>query len=313
LLAYVAACGRTVLIDGGPSAQTVFENTAGCAGQFLMTADSLMGAADVLQASLEVPAAGSVSLATLGDLARPDHSVWNRIFVLVATYFGACVFAILFSSSLRVSLAVSATATALTWLTLHVIEPKPQLLVWSEAKSGARVALYDAWQQVAGVARSSARLTLLPQLGSVRACDTSQPIRFVLDANRGVLTAAEFDVRLFQQVSLCYSGNFPVMRAIAADRQAEGVLRVRNIGTTAWPAGALVSGYLVHDLPALAPGANVTFAEGEGKTAEGAALRTALSRAPGNGAAALWPLKLAGVANVPDTAAAWLLVSISTP
>ena len=74
---------------------------------------------------------------------------------------------------------------------------------------------------------------------------------------------------------------------------------VRNAGAKAWPQGALLVGGLVHDLPALGPGAHATLAANGGRAPEDAARRTAVMRTQPDGAAALWKLELSGVADIP--------------
>jgi hypothetical protein len=313
LLAHTAACGRTALVDPDPRARRVLEGAAGCGGRFLMSAASLSGATDLLRASLAEPVAPAISLAALRDLARPDHSAWNRALVVLAVYFGAAVLVIAFSSSILVFLLVPALAGVVVWTSLHTVQPASQLLVWGEADSGARVARYQAWQRIPGNARSDVRVPVLPQLASVRSCDASEPMRFHFDATRGSATSVEFGARLFRAVSLCYSGNFPVMRAIEVEARPDGVLEVRNDGAMAWPKGVLLAGRLVHDLPALAPDEKASIGTRAGKPPADAAARAGLSRTPADGLAALWELDLGSVAGAPTGSAAWLLVAIPPP
>jgi len=135
-------------------------------------------------------------------------------------------------------------------------------------------------------------------------------MRFAFDATRGLVTFAEFDTRLFRQVSLCYSGSFPVMRAIGIEAGSDGVVDVHNAGTLAWPPGVFLAGGLVHDLPAVGPGEKATIRTGAGKPPADAAARTALSRTPADAQAALWKLDLGSVADAPVDSAAWLLVAL---
>ena len=135
-------------------------------------------------------------------------------------------------------------------------------------------------------------------------------MRFEFDAILGQATFAEFDTRLFRQVMLCYSGSFPVARAIAIEGRPDGLLRVQNSGSIGWPGGVLLAGGLVHDLQALGPGDDMIVHTRSGKPSRDALMRTALARTRSDGAAALWELELGGVTDIPPQSKAWLLVSI---
>jgi len=235
------------------------------------------------------------------------------VLALLAAYFCAAALVVAFSSSMRAFLVVPALATGAFWATLHAMHPASQLLVWGEAVSGARVARYEAWQRFPGLARADARMPALPQLGAVRSCDASVPMRFDFDATRSLVTSVEFDARLFQHVSLCYSGDFPIMRAVAVEARGDDLIDVRNVGTLPWPAGLLLADRHAHELPALRPGEMARIATRTGKPDPDAAARAALSRTATDGAAALWKLDLAGVADAPTDSSAWLLVSIPPP
>ena len=80
-----------------------------------------------------------------------------------------------------------------------------------------------------------------------------------------------------------------------------------------WPAGRLLSGELLHDLPALKPGATATLGAGADRSPEDAVARMARARAPVDGAAALWRLDLGGVTDLPADAQGWLLVATAPP
>ena len=233
--------------------------------------------------------------------------------VVLAAYFAAAILAAMFFSSLPVLLLVPALATVAILALLHAMQPSSQLVVWSEATSGAESARYQAWQRFPGLARGAMRVPVLQQLASARSCDPTQPMRFDFDASSRHATFAEFDTRLFRQVLLCYSGSFPMARAIAIEARPDGMLRVRNTGNIGWPNGMLLAGGLVHELRALGPGDDTTIPTRSGKPFRDAVVRTALARIRTDGAAALWELELGGVAEIPPQSKAWLLVSIPTP
>jgi hypothetical protein len=138
-------------------------------------------------------------------------------------------------------------------------------------------------------------------------------MRFDFDASRARATFAEFDTRLFRQILLCYSGSFPVARAIEIEARPDGLLQVRNTGSIGWPNGRLLAGGLVHELPALAPGDDTIIHTRSGKPFRDALVRMAMERTHNAGAAALWELELGGVADIPTQSKAWLLVSVPPP
>lgn len=156
-------------------------------------------------------------------------------------------------------------------------------------------------------------MPVLPQLASARSCEPSQPMRFDFDANRGRLTSADFDTRLFRQISLCYSGVFPLQRAIAVDARPDASLDVRNTGRTAWSSGVLLADGLVHDVPALGPGDSAIIRTEAGKPLRAAPVRIAMARAEAGRVAALWELDPGDMANVAIDGKGWLLLTAPRP
>ena len=313
LLVHAAECGRIVLLNADLPVRRVLDGTGGCGGHALMHAASLADAIEMLKSSLAASMAPATALPGIGDLARPDLVTWNRVLVVLAAYFAAALLAATFFSSLPVLLLVPALATVAILALLNIMQPSPQLVVWSEATSGAHSARYQAWQRFPGLARGGMRVPVLQQLASARSCDPTQQMRFEFDAIRGHATFAEFDTRLFRQVLLCYSGSFPVARAIAIEPRPDGLLQVRNTGSIGWPGGVLLAGGLVHELRALGPGDDTIIPTRSGKPFRDALVRTAMARTRTDGAAALWELELGGVADIPPQSKAWLLVSIPPP
>ena len=103
-------------------------------------------------------------------------------------------------------------------------------------------------------------------------------------------------------------------RVIEIEARSDTALVVRNAGTTAWPAGGLLVGHRLHDLPALGPGATVRVDAGAARpSAPDAVARMARARTPADGVAALWQLDLAGVTDLPADAQGWLLVATGPP
>jgi len=310
LLVHAAECGRIVLLNADLPVRRVLDGSGGCGGRALMHATSLADAMEMLKSSLAANRVLTIALPGIGELASPDLVTWNRVLIVLAAYFAAALLAALFFSSLPVLLLAPALATVAILALLNSSPPSSQLVVWSEATSGAEAARYQAWQRFPGLARGGMRVPVLQQLASARSCDPDQPMRFEFDASRGQATFAEFDTRLFRQVMLCYSGSFPVARAIAVETRPDGLLQVRNSGSIGWPGGVLLASGLVHDLQALGPGDDMIVHTRSGKPSRDALMRTALARTRSDGAAALWELELGGVTDIPPQSKAWLLVSI---
>ncbi|MDO9074393.1 MAG: hypothetical protein Q7U73_14120 [Rubrivivax sp.] len=314
LLAHAAACGRVVMLNTDPRVRRLLDGAGGCGGRALMSAASLADAKAMLASSLAVSMPAAISPGVLADLSRPDQVVWNRVAVALAVYFAAAALALLFVSSLPVLVLTPALAGVAVLALLHAKQPQSQLVVWSEGESGSQVARYQAWQRFPGLVRERMRVPIPPQLASsAHSCESTQALRLDFDASRGSFAFAEFETRLFRQVSLCYAGSFPMARAIEIAARADGMREVRNVGTMAWPRGALLDRGLVHDLPALGAAAHTTLGEQTGKLLRDAVVRTALTRIRPDGFAALWELELGGVADVGVESKGWLLVSMASP
>ncbi len=308
LLAHAAQCGRIVLLNADPGVRGVLEGAGGCGGRAVMSAASLADAGEMLKSSLATSFAPALSLVSVRDLAGPGRATWNRVLVLVAAYFAVAALALVFSRSALVPVAVSAVATAAIVALLELLPPPAKVIVWGEGDSGAQFARYRAWQLFEGSARGRARTAVLPELASAQPCDTGQPIRFDFDAERGRLTFAEFDTRLFRQVALCYSGTFAVERAIAVEARRDGSLAVENPGRTPWPAGALLAAGAAHTLPALGPGESAVIDPAARKPVRDAATRVA-SELEGDRAAALWDLQPGEIGQAGMEWKGWLLLT----
>jgi hypothetical protein len=313
LVTYTADCGRLVVLNADLKVQRLLDGARACGGRAVMNARSLPDARTMLSASLATSMPPALSLSSVGALARPGHAAWNAVAVVLAVYFGAAALALIYFPSLPVLLLVPALTIAATLALLQGVHPKSQLIVWSEGKSGAQLARYQAWQRFPGVVRERVRVPLPPQLASaVQACEPDQAIRFEVDASGGRALYAEFETRLFRQFALCYRGTFPMERSIAVDARGDGSHAIRNTGARAWPSGVLLAGGVVHELPAVAPGAATIIAAEARRPARDAALRLALTRTQIEDTAALWALDLSGVAGAPVDSTGWLLVSAAS-
>jgi hypothetical protein len=317
LLAHAAACGRIAVVSADERVRRVFEGAGGCGGRALLSAPTLAEARALLVDSLSLSLPSPLPAGGVGELLRPEHAQWNGVAVMLAVYVAVAVLVSIFFSAWPVMLLVPGLAAVASLGVLHALRPQPQLVIWSEGDAGAALARYQAWQRFPGGLRERVRVPIPPLLAaSVRPCDARQSLRLEVDAGRGEAAHAAFETRLFQQVSLCYAGSFPMSRALATTALADGAREVRNVGTSAWPAGLLLADGQARELPALAPGANATLATlatlatNSGRPPRDALLRIASSRNAPGGVAALWPLDLAGVAEVPANAKGWLLVVV---
>ena len=314
LLAHAAACGRIAVVGADDRLREALAGTGGCGGRTLMTAASATEATRLLSASLASSLPPTMTQADAGALAQPGHAVWNAVALTLAAAFAAGALALVFTTAWPALVLTPALAAVLALALLHALQPRSQLVVWSEGESGARAARYQAWQRVAGVARTSIRMPIpTPLAASVRPCEPAQPIRFEFDAGRAQAVSVAFDARLFGQVSLCYAGGFPLARELVVEARADGSRTVANVGARAWPQGLLLADRRVHELPPLAPGAGTTIGSGTGTPPRDAVTRTALARMPVDGAAALWDLELAGVADASIESNGWLLVTAAQP
>ncbi len=312
LLAHAAACGRIVVVNADPQVRRLLAGAGGCGGQALMDAPTPLQAKNLLAASLGTSLPPAVTLAGLGDLARPAQKSWNRVALALSVYFAAAVLVLVFMMSLPALLLLAALASLAVLALQYVAPPASQLVVWSEGRAGAKLARYQAWHRFAGIGRERTRVAIPQQLASsAQPCDAMQTVAFEFDATRGQVTFAEFNTRLFRQVLLCYSGAFPMDRTPVAGAPVEGTREIHNAGTKAWPRGALLMEGRVHDLPALGPGLHTRIEARQAMSGRDAAARAALVRTGPDDVAALWQLDLGGVADLPVESKAWLLVTVA--
>ncbi len=311
LFEHAAACGRIVVLNANERVLRLLEGAGGCGGSTLMSAATLADATDRLKASLAKSMPPAVSSAGLGEMTRAAPSSWHRVALGLAVYFAAAALVFLFFTSLPMLLLMPVLAAAAALALPHAMQPSSQLVVWSEGESGARFAEYHASQWFAGLVRDRRRVPIPPQLAAAaQPCAPNRAMRFEFDAGRGRPTFAEFDTRLFDQTALCYSGSFPMTRAIEMHERPDGSRDIRNVGTIAWPSGWLLGGGLASDLPALGPGASSQISPQAGQPPRDAAMRMALRRTPSDAAAVLWELELGGVVDAPIDSKGWLHVSV---
>jgi hypothetical protein len=311
LIGHAAACGRIAVVAPDVGAWRVLEGAAGCGARMIVSGESVAEVLDRLQDSLAAPAATPPSASDLAALLGAEPTAWPRVVAALVAFFGVAALALTFTATPAVLLVVPVLASAALAALLHAWEPQPRLVVWAEAEPSSRVAQYQAWQSMSGTARGRLDVPVLAGLGAPRPCDRQRRVQFDVDPARGQPVTASFDSRLFEPVALCYSGNFPVMRAVSVRPLDGDRLEVRNQGTLAWPAGQFVARGSVQALPALDPGASATLSLVEGQAPRDAAARAAAARTPFDGYALLWSLPLDTVADAPAGAAAWLLVPVA--
>jgi hypothetical protein len=313
LIGHAAACGRLALVAPTPDVRRLLEGSAGCGARMLASGATAPEALDRLAMTLANPAASPASAADLSYLLQPEARAWPRLVAALAAFFGVAALALLLARSTPLLLLVPLLATVAMGLLLITGQARTRLVIWAEAAPAVRVAQYQAWQEVAGATRGNLDIALLAGLGHPQACDAQRPVQFEVDALRGRPVSARFEGRLFDTAAVCYSGHFPVMRAVRVTPQADGAIEVRNDGALAWPPGTFVSEGAVQPLPALEPGKAVTLLGDAGRPPQDAAQRAALARTPFGGYGVLWPLALGTVTDAPAASAAWLLVPIEGP
>ena len=314
LLGRAASCDRIVVMNLDPQVRRLLDGAGECGGQALMSADTLTDALDQLKSSLAKARQEPMAIGSVSELMRADHSAWNHVAVTLAIYLATSALILIFTTRLPVLLLTPALFAAAGGVLLHVLKPPAQLVVWSEGASSAQLARYQAWHQVSGLVRERIRTQIPPQLSAnAQPCDTNQSLHFEYDAKSGQATFAEFETRLFRQVSLCYSGSFPMSRAIQVEARTQDVRDVRNMGPNAWPQGLLLLDGQVHDLPALGPNAHVSLAANGGHPPGEGVQRVAAARTPPDKVAALWRLVLGGVTDIPVDSRGWLLVTAPAP
>jgi len=202
LVTYAADCGRLVLINTDQRVRRLLEDAGGCGGRFTMQAESLAEATSMLTASLATSLPAVLSPGSIGELARPSPAAWNAVAVSLAVYFAAAVLALVFIPSLPAIVLTSALAIVGTLALLQGMSPRSQLIVWSEGESGTQLARYQAVQRFPGLVRERVRVPLPPQLGAAaQSCEPGQTMHYEVDATSGRATFAEFETRLFRQVS----------------------------------------------------------------------------------------------------------------
>jgi hypothetical protein len=216
-----------------------------------------------------------------------------------------------FSSSVLPQVALAGVlASAAAWF----VQSRPsaaQLVVWAEAGPGERLAQYRAVQRATLQRRDATIIDLYTELATPTPCRELGTATWHWDAEQRRFTHVALPGRLFDSISLCYSGSFPIARAAAWQATEDGRLVLRNNGPADWPPGTLLWRGKVQRLPGVAPGADFVPAAEAGNEDTSAAERLASSRTSHDDAALLWPLDLRIVTGAPASSQAWLLLAAS--
>jgi hypothetical protein len=312
LLGHVATCGRTVLVGADPDTAALFAAGAGCGSRALGavpdTASAGAALAGLLQQSpREPPRAGS-----LAALAGADLASWRVVLATLAGCAALLLLCAVFTSSLPLLVVLAGTlALAAAWF-LQSRPTAARLAVWAEAGPGERLARYGALQRATVQRRGTAVVDLHAELAAPTACRERRDATWHWDAAQRRFARISVPGQLFDSVSLCYSGSFPVARSAAWHVADDGQAVLRNTGPSEWPAGQLLWRGTVRALPGVAPGAEVVLVTDAAESPANAVQRLALSRTSPNDAALLWPLDLGTVAGAPAQSQAWLLVAAGT-
>lgn len=309
LLGHLAACGQTVLVGASPDAANLMTASAGCGGRAFGIATDDAHAARVLvelmQYSLREPP-GPRSLAGLLD---PDLSQLQQVAVVLGACAALLVVGAVYSPSLRLQVALAAClALAAAWL----VQSRPgsaQLVVWAEAGQGERLAQYRAMQRVPLQRRDAVSVDLHAELASPGECRRRHGTTWHWHPLERRFDRIAVPGQLFGHTSLCYSGSFPVARAVTWLESADGHVLLRNSGPSTWPTGVLAWHGRLSVLPPVPSGAEFAPPRGAATGATRPAERLALARTPPGGTSILWPLDIGLVKNAPSQSQAWLLLA----
>jgi hypothetical protein len=254
----------------------------------------------------EMPRAGSLAALSGADLAP-----WR----LVAAILAGCAALLLLVAAFTASVPLQAALAGLLALAAAgFVQSRPstaQLTVWAEAESGQRLAQYRALQRATLQRRGPTIVDLHGELASPTSCRELNAATWHWSAEQQRFTRVALPGRLFDSMSLCYSGSFPIARAAAWQIQDDGRMELRNTGPSDWPPGTLLWRGTVQPLPRVARGADHVPETATTGAGANAAERLASSRTPLDGAALLWPLDLGVVTGAPASSQAWLLLAAS--
>ncbi|NJD30968.1 MAG: hypothetical protein FIB04_03700 [Gammaproteobacteria bacterium] len=312
LLSYVAGCGRTVLVGASTEDAALFRAAVGCGGQAFAAVASPDEAGVALERMLSATLVRPPDAASLSAIPGPDLRAWHLVVTLLVLCAAVVVIGGIFTTSLAVATFVPATLAACLVAFVQTRAPDEQLTVWAESGSGDRLAQYHGLQQAVALGRGVLEVPVLAALARPQSCRSEDPAAWQWDANGRRFSSVRFEGRLFSRASVCYAGEFPVARSVAARPAPDGSIVIANRGASSSPPGLLAWGGRLFRLGALQPGASVAVETSGGNPAQDGAQGMALERTPLDAPAVLWPLELSRVTDAPQQSQAWLLMRAST-
>lgn len=310
LLAYVAGCGRTILVRGTPEDENVLRGAAGCRGDGFAGVPTADDAGSRLEQMLAVAATQRAAASDLAGLTGADLRSWNAVVGLLAACAAVVAIAGIVTSSLLSAVVVPALAAAAVLAYAQMAAPDSRLAVWADADSGQRVARYGALQSASALRRGAVEMPVLGALASPQACRAESRIDWTWDPEGRRYSQARFDGRLFAAVRVCYSGEFPVARALSAVPGTAGRVMLRNDSASSTPPGRLAWNGRVVAMRAQRPGQEVAIEPAAGSPPRDGAEELAVERTPFDAQAMLWPLDLTRVADAPAATQGWLLMRV---
>lgn len=312
LLGHVGSCGRTVLFGATDEAARQYATAAGCGGQAFAVAATADEVPDVLGRLLQRTVSTPPPASSLVAMVANDLGHWQAVVGVLIAAAALLMLGAVFLPSLAALVLLAAAATVGgAWL-VQSRAAEAQLVVWAEAGAGDRYAQYRALHLSTLASRGNTSVQIPTELANPRPCRELQGAawRWSVEERRHV--ALDVPGRLFERVSLCFGGNFPVARAAHWREVGDDRIAVRNDGASAWPAGALAWHGGVVPLPAVAPGAEFLAAPADSASPVSAAARQALARTPTDAVTVLWPLDLALLQRAPGRAQGWLLFTAAS-
>jgi len=309
LLGYVGNCGRMVLIGATDEAARLYATAAGCGGRAFAAVATAAEAPDALAGLLRRAVASPPAAAGLAVIARDDLGQWHAVVGAALAAAALLVLGTIFLPSLAAQAVLAAAAAIGAGWFVQSRPVESQLLVWAEAGPGDRLAQYRALLRSTLARRGDTELPIPAELAAPRPCRELQGATWAWSAEDLRYGAVSVQGRLFEQVSLCFGGNFPVARAAQWRAAGEGRIAVRNDGASNWPAGTLSWAGTLVPMPGVAPGAEF-LADADAATGPTSAPgRQALARTLPGSVTILWPLDLGPVQHASDRSQGWLLVT----
>lgn len=309
LLGYVGSCGRTVMLGATDEAARLYATAAGCGGGAFAVATTAAEAQDALAELLRRAVASPPAVAGLAAIAADDIGQWHVVVgALLAATALMVLGAVFFPSVAAQGLIATAAAIGGAWF-VQSRPPESQLLVWAEAGPGDRLAQYHALLRSTLARRGSTGLPVPTELANPRPCRELQGATWAWSADDGRYEALAVRGRLFERVSLCFGGSFPVARAAQWRDAGDGRIAVRIQGASNWPAGTLSWQGTLVPMSAVAPGAEFIAEPEAASGPASAAARHALERTLPGAVAILWPLDLGPVQHATSRSEGWLLLT----